>query len=333
MTQADLEPGPRPLEEERTRLTVLVRLAATAGRFSPKLAGAIDESSDAEVRVMSDLVERGMSIPALVSFLQGAHVLVGDDALYQRWIFPNSHPRMSSHHKVVDKKATPDYGLEGPLVREALHGKAETGTWVQLERTATNFHWGKKLTWRDIVHTKDFVIYRLTGKNVGPWGLSAHVDTRPMVLRPRLTAAGEGVDGGLAVFARRRREAHGTEQERASWSQALEPDVEPVGPAGDLFAPVHPESAEDLLPDQAYGEEFGLGLFGDLALIRAGAALPEPLPGLLDEAATTTGTRPPRHGGAVVGVPVGGKRLNVSAAVLPPRRRSDAFLGMEEDQA
>ena len=58
------------------------------------------------------------------------------------------------------------------------------GTWVQLERTKATFQFGKLPTWSDVVHIRDYVLYRITGKNVGPWGLSAHVDTRPMLLRP-----------------------------------------------------------------------------------------------------------------------------------------------------
>ena len=97
----------RSPESERRRLSLLVKVAASAGDFSPKLAVAVDHATDSEVRVMSDLVERGMSIPDLVGLLQGAHVLVGDDDLYERWIFPTSRRRMSSHHRTVDKKRDP----------------------------------------------------------------------------------------------------------------------------------------------------------------------------------------------------------------------------------
>lgn len=173
-----------PEDVQRTRLAMLVRIAAWAGDFSPKLAHAVGHATDAEVHVMADLVDRGLSIPGLVSLLQGAHVLVGDDALYERWIFPQSRRRLSSHHRQVDKHTWPDYGLDGPLVRESLHGKAVLGTWVQLERTRATFRWGTLPTWSDAVHIRDYVIYRITGKNVGPWGLSAHVDTRPVLLRP-----------------------------------------------------------------------------------------------------------------------------------------------------
>ena len=194
----------RTAESDRRRIGMLVKIAATAADFSPKLARAVDQASDFEVQVMADLLERGLSVPDLVHFLQGAHVIVGEDALYERWIFPTSRKRMSSHHRTVDKGTTPDYGLDGPLVRESLHGKAPLGTWIQLERTRVTCQWGRLPSWTDVVHFRDYAIYRITGKNVGPWGLSAIVDTRPMVLRPAHTRVGAGAPGGLAGLHRHR---------------------------------------------------------------------------------------------------------------------------------
>ncbi len=185
---------------QRRRLTLLVHLAASGGQFSEKLSDAVGRATDAEIRIMSDLVDGGMTIPALVHLLQGAHVLVGDDSRYQAWIFPTSRRRLSSHHRNVDKRATPDYGYDGPLVRESLHGKAATGTWVQFERTKATFRWGQLPTWDDLLHIRDYAIYRVTGKNVGPWGLSANVDTRPIVLRPPNRTSGQGALRGLAIL-------------------------------------------------------------------------------------------------------------------------------------
>jgi hypothetical protein len=184
--------GPQALETrspgtERRRLSLLVKVAASAGDFSPKLAVAVDHAKDAEVRVMSDLVQRGMTIPDLVGLLQGAHVLVGDDDLYERWIFPTSRRRMSSHHRAVDKKTTSDYGLDGPLVRESLHGKAEVGTWVQLERTKATVQWGKLPTWSDAVHIRDYV--RLSKYSVG--GIADVVAERLIDGRAKIPEGGE----------------------------------------------------------------------------------------------------------------------------------------------
>ena len=45
--------------------------------------------------------------------LCGAHVLIDEPELYERWRFPKSRERLSSHHKTVDKAEFPDIGLNG----------------------------------------------------------------------------------------------------------------------------------------------------------------------------------------------------------------------------
>ncbi len=314
----------------RRRLALLVKVASTAGDFSPRLADAVDQATDEEVRVMSDLVQRGMSIPDLVSLLQGAHVLVGDDDLYERWIFPTSRRRMSSHHRTVDKKVTPDYGLDGPLVRESLHGKAAVGTWVQLERTKATFQWGKLPTWSDVVHIRDYVIYRITGKNVGPWGLSAHVDTRPMLLRPPNTTPSRAAGQALATFARRRADLSMSQDSQERMTDVLSPDIEPVGPLGDLFGPPVPPSPEDLLPDAPYSDELGLGLFGSLPIVRVATPLRSGIAGQLDASAGEF-VDPPAGRAEPVSVDVGDRHLALSGVVQDAAATRPTFIGIEED--
>jgi hypothetical protein len=321
----------RSPETERRRLALLVRVAASAGDFSPKLAVAVEHATDAEVRVMSDLVERGMSIPDLVGLLQGAHVLVGDDDLYERWIFPSSRRRMSSHHRTVDKKVTPDYGLDGPLVRESLHGKAAVGTWVQLERTKATFQWGKLPTWSDAVHIRDYVLYRITGKNVGPWGLSAHVDTRPMLLRPPNTTPSRAAGQALAAFARRRADLTMSPDTQDRWSDVLSPEIEPVGPLGDLFGAPIPAHPEDLLPDSAYKDELGLGLFGSLPIVRVEAPMRPGVQALLDAAAVGEFADPPQGETETVEVMVGASPMSVGAVNQDASATRPVFVGIEED--
>ena len=321
----------RSPESERRRLSLLVKVAASAGDFSPKLAVAVDHATDAEVRVMSDLVERGMSIPDLVGLLQGAHVLVGDDDLYERWIFPSSRRRMSSHHRTVDKKVTPDYGLDGPLVRESLHGKAAVGTWVQLERTKATFQWGKLPTWSDAVHIRDYVLYRITGKNVGPWGLSAHVDTRPMLLRPPNTTPSRAAGQALAAFARRRADLTMSTDAQGRWSDVLSPEIEPVGPLGDLFGPPAPPHPEDLLPDRPYSDDLGPGLFGSLPIARAEAPLRPAVEALLDATPAGTFADPPTGARETVAVQVADGHLRVGAVVQDATASRPLFVGIEED--
>jgi hypothetical protein len=318
-------------EAARRRLALMVKVAASAGDFSPKLSNAVARCTDDEVQVLGDLMDRGMSIPALVSVLQGAHVIVGDDGLYERWIFPTSRRRMSSHHRSVDKSRTPDYGLDGPLVRESLHGKAEVGTWVQLERTKATFQWGKLPTWSDVVHIRDYVLYRITGKNVGPWGLSAHVDTRPMLLRPPNATASRSAGRALAEFARRR--AHVADPAAASaYVDLLTPAVAPVGPAGDLFAPPEAAAPTDLLPDSAYAADLGEGLFGALSMVRATAPLRAGVIALLEGSAPPAAIEPPRGALESVQLTFGTTTLTVQGHVWEPTSARPMFIGIDEEQ-
>jgi hypothetical protein len=314
---------------ERRRLALLVHLAASAGDFSPKLADAVEQATDEEVRVMSDLVDHGMAIPELVSVLQGAHVVVGDDTLYERWIFPKSRRRMSSHHRRVDKAATPDYGLDGPLVRESLHGKAAMGTWVQLERTKATFQWGKLPTWSDVIHIRDYLIYRATGKNVGPWGLSAHVDTRPMVLRPPQTTSGRGANNGIAAFTASGAPRTRTGEAASRWSDLVTTRVTPIGPAGDLFGPPTVAQPREMLPDAPFKDDLGLGLFGPLPIVRSRVPLRPEVAAHLDASPPLPMLQPAEGRTESHVLPVGRQAVTVRGVVLDGGDRPQ-FVGIEE---
>jgi hypothetical protein len=61
---------------------------------------------------------------------------------------------------------------------------------VQLEKTPAAFGNGHRLpSWNDVLHLVDFVVYRVTKRNVGPWGLSAATERRPMYLSPQLSTS------------------------------------------------------------------------------------------------------------------------------------------------
>ena len=138
--------------------------------------------------MLADLEAHGLDVNQLRDVLCGGHVLVDNPELYERWRFPKvTRQRLSSHHRTIDKGIYPDLGMHGPLVREKLHGRTATGTWVQLEKTPAAFGAGHRLpSWNDVLHLADYVVYRVTKRNVGPWGLSAVTERRPMYLSPQL---------------------------------------------------------------------------------------------------------------------------------------------------
>ena len=173
----------------RRRVRLVVEITSRVGAYRAGLALAARRLTPSEAAIIADLERNGLDVPQLREVLCGAHVLVDDPNLYDRWRFPKSHERLSSHHKTVDKQRYPDLGLKGPVVREKLHGRTEAGTWVQLEKTPAAMGSGFRLpSLTDVRHLWDYVVYRLTKSNVGPWGLSKSTERRPMYLSPSLSA-------------------------------------------------------------------------------------------------------------------------------------------------
>jgi hypothetical protein len=175
-------------ERVRARARFIVEITARAGSYRNGLLKAVARLTPEEAAILSDLEAQGLDVPQLREILRGAHVLVDDPALYDRWRFRGSRQRISSHHHDVDKTRYPDFGLRGPLVREKLHGRTARGTWVQLEKTPAAFGARRLPSWQDVQHLWDYVVYRVTRSNVGPWGLSSITEKRPMYLSPDLAA-------------------------------------------------------------------------------------------------------------------------------------------------
>ncbi len=188
--------GPRPAalsdaetERVRNRVRLMVLITSQVGGFRSGLAQAAQRLTPEEAAILADLEHRGLDVPQLREVLRGAHVLVDDTVLYEKWDFPKSRRRLSSHHPTVDKSRYPDIGYKGPLVREKLHGRTAAGTWVQLEKTPAAMGHGFHLpTFTDVLHLLDYLVYRFTKSNVGPWGRSRNTERRPLYLVPSLRA-------------------------------------------------------------------------------------------------------------------------------------------------
>jgi hypothetical protein len=173
----------------RRRVRLMVEISSRVGAYRAGLSLAARRLTPSEAAIIADLERHGLDMPQLRDVLCGGHVLVDDPELYERWRFPKTRSRLSSHHKTIDKERYPDLGLKGPLVREKLHGRTEAGTWVQLEKTPAAVGKGFRLpTPTDALHLWDYIVYRLTKSNVGPWGLSKSTERRPVYLSPTLSA-------------------------------------------------------------------------------------------------------------------------------------------------
>jgi len=174
-------------ERVRARMRLLVQITSQSQSYRRGLAAAASQLTPEEAAIMADLEEHGMQVPQLRDVLCGGHVLVDDPALYENWRFDKvSHQRLSSHHRDIDKARYPDIGMRGSVVREKLHGRTEHGTWVQLEKTPAAFGKRKMPSLNDVRHLVDYVMYRITRSNVGPWGLSRRTERHPMYLSPDL---------------------------------------------------------------------------------------------------------------------------------------------------
>ena len=165
----------------------MIEITARAGAYRKGLLAAAAKLSPEEAVIISDLEARGLQVPQLHDILCGGHVLVDDPDLYQKWWFKSvSHRRISSHHRDIDKTRYPDIGMRGVVVREKLHGRTAQGTWVQLEKTPAAFGQKKLPSLDDLRHLMDYVVYRVTRSNVGPWGLSRMTERHPLYLSPAI---------------------------------------------------------------------------------------------------------------------------------------------------
>ncbi len=230
----------------------MIEITARAGAYRKGLVTAVRRLSPDEAVILADLEQNGLQVPQLHDVLCGGHVLVDDPELYESWrSAKGSVERLSSHHHDIDKTKYPDIGMRGVVVREKLHGRTAQGTWVQLEKTPAAFGKRKLPSMNDIRHLMDYVVYRITRSNVGPWGLSRMTERRPMYLSPVL-AVPTSLTGPVA----------------RSLTQALrriEADDDVTSMSQDLAARFPPPDREDLAGElgRALSGRAGRGLFGN----------------------------------------------------------------------
>ena len=239
-------------ETVRARVRLMIEITAREGAYRKGLLAAAEHLSPEEAAIISDLARNGLQVPQLHDVLCGGHVLIDDPQLYEDWRFTGvSHLRISSHHRDIDKARYPDIGMRGQVVREKLHGRTAQGTWVQLEKTPAAFGKRKLPSLNDIRHLLDYVLYRVTRSNVGPWGLSQLTERRPMYLSPDLAvpvSLPPAVAGSLALALRRISAADDT--------TAVSRDL-----AGRFPPPGQADPANEL--GQALPGRAGRGLFGN----------------------------------------------------------------------
>jgi hypothetical protein len=241
--------------QTRARVRLMVGITARDGVFRKGLLAAARLLSPEEALIIAQLEEHGLQVPQLRDILCGGHVIIDNPELYERWRFDGvSHPRLSSHHRDIDKTRYPDIGMRGVLVREKLHGRTAQGTWLQLEKTPAAFGRGKLPTLNDLRHLLDYLTYRVTRSNVGPWGLSRWTERHPIYLSP-----------GLAVPTRL---SPAVAKSLSGALRRIEADDDATAASAELARrfppPVRPDPVQEL--GRTVPGRGGRGLFGNSAV-------------------------------------------------------------------
>jgi len=170
-------------------------------RHATRCRTELPKANASEVTILTDLVDEGLTHEQLLHLLEGGHLLVPGLDLIDGWsVLDGVTPRTSSHYhphdeappgprwiekartRLADAKAKPmygqQYGMKGRFVHEVLFGPGpQVTTFVQLERAAPS-----KL--RLAEHIGDWVEYRVTRRNQGPYGSTVETDANPMRARP-----------------------------------------------------------------------------------------------------------------------------------------------------
>ena len=77
-------------ERTRRRVRLMVEISARAGEYRRGLVNAAEHLTPEEAAVLSDLESHGLDVRQLRDVLHGAHVLIDEPSLYERWLFPKA---------------------------------------------------------------------------------------------------------------------------------------------------------------------------------------------------------------------------------------------------
>lgn len=145
-----------------------------------------------ELVILNDILDAGADPEEM---LKGAHFFINDNGQrFQKWSslpelqdrsHSSSHHNTKSIHGQTDQK---QYEISGKLAPAILFGQtskqAGNQTWVQLEKTPFNAE-GKCQKIKNVVmHGMDYLNYKYTGQNIGPFGTSVHTESNQINLNP-----------------------------------------------------------------------------------------------------------------------------------------------------
>lgn len=133
-----------------------------------------------DISFIHDLLKMDFSVDDMKKVLHGAHVKIKDDRLhYTLWMtrFDDASKRKSSH-KSKNKQLSRQ--SKNKLFPELLFGTDDDGSWFQVENTPAAKGFANTMK-----HSGDYIDYKVTGKNIGPYGRSKHTDSKPIIVIPQ----------------------------------------------------------------------------------------------------------------------------------------------------
>lgn len=185
-------PNPKDLEKkisENFSFDFIQKLKALSnlGLDEIRLFKRLSVSPEEEITIISYLEENfEISPEQLKEILMGAHVRLDDNGqTYEEWLrtVENKKSRISSH-----PSDTTQYGVQGSVIKELLFsrikekdesGDERTYTWFQLENHPVSFG-------HIIRHMFDYIKYKKTNENQGPYGSSKATHHAPLVLQRKV---------------------------------------------------------------------------------------------------------------------------------------------------
>jgi len=105
-TTADCELSAEEIDRIRTRVRLMTEISARAARFRRGPLHAAERLSPEEAAVVADLERHGLDVIKLRDLLRGAHVLVDEPYLYERWLFPHVSPPAALNPTPRDRKGS-----------------------------------------------------------------------------------------------------------------------------------------------------------------------------------------------------------------------------------
>ncbi len=178
--------------------------AATYDQVINRLSSTVDKTEKTALTFLFKNYE--LDAEQTVKILQRAHILLVDNGTFHQVFKESSSQRISSHPSSEGYA----YSFQGTAVKELLfskiskdmaHGRLHKEYNEELKTTIAiqeiNFGDIEELSWFQLEknpivdfksflgHAVDYLRYKFTGKQQGPYGSSHHVDTTPVIITPK----------------------------------------------------------------------------------------------------------------------------------------------------